>query len=59
MKTALIALITASVLIFVTGCAAPTRAAQGPSSAEQQAQAEKAGRVEPLYMELFQPPETF
>ncbi len=59
MKTALIALITASVLIFVTACAGPSRAVQGPTTAEQQAQKEQAARLEPLNMEIFQPPETF
>lgn len=59
MKTALLALIAASVLVFVTACAAPSQATQGPSSAERQAQKEKAVRLQPLNMEIFQPPYTY
>lgn len=78
MKTTLI---TASALIFVTACAGPYRATQGPSSTDRQVQSEQAagaeaGRdtdiaamerarkqreepVQPLNMEIFQPPQTY
>lgn len=59
MRTALIALITASALIFVTACAGPSRATQGPSIAEQQAKKKEAAYAQPLNMEIFHPPYTY